>query len=191
MNCSKKRLMKVGMINNDMVNMKEISKCSIVKILFCFMLMTFISCEMSSIVSFENDDFDKMQKGEIKGSELPDVFYYTRVTATVWVDLIFMKFSKNDDFSDIDVRNISIKDDKGNDILLFPDMHLQASGIINTLDNINYEIYSFEIDNEENRTRLKNYETKFIIFTFEIDGKQYSQKLKRVEEKYTVFFFRV
>ena len=55
--------------------MKEISKCSIVKILFCFMLMTFISCEMSSIVSFENDDFDKMQKGEIKGSELPDVFY--------------------------------------------------------------------------------------------------------------------
>lgn len=119
------------------------------------------------------------------------MFYYTRVTTTVWVDLIFMKFSKNDDFSDIDVRNISIKDDKGNDILLFPDMHLQASGIINTLDNINYEIYSFEIDNEENRTRLKNYKTKFIIFSFEVDGKQYTQKLKRVEEKYPVFFFRI
>lgn len=179
--------MKAGMINNDMVNMKEISKTAIIFLVMgCFSVGLF-SCKRGTFVNFESDAFEEFKKREVNSLELPDDFYYTRIMTTECVDLIFRKFSLKNEFENINVKNITIADDKGNVIYRKEEIELKPTGFTYNDNNCNYQIYSYEIDNNEfNRDELRSYKTKYITVNFEINGKTYSETLKKTVSRYPI-----
>lgn len=166
--------------------MKEISRI-IVFLLIGGIMFSIFSCKTASIVSFESENFEQFKADSILIDEYPDTFYYARVTTAVWVQLIFIKFSKKNDFSKSIFQNISIFDDKGSELYKKEQVSLSSNGILHSENGCNYEIYSYQIGKSEfNPNILENYITEYIILAFEINGKKYSERLKRIEKKYLV-----
>jgi len=164
--------------------MKGINKIIIFFFVMIVFSMDLFSCKMVSLVSYESEEFEKFKNKPLSESELPNDIYFTRIMTTVWVDLIFRKFSKSGDFDEMEVKNISIEDDRGRVIEEFQDSVLKSNGVNNELNGCNYQLYSYRIDNEELRLRLEKYKTKYIMFYYEINGQKYSERLNRTVEKY-------
>ena len=166
--------------------MKEISKLSIILLLGCLMFTTF-SCKTASIINFESEAFEKFKSSSIRIEEYPDTFYYTRITTAVWVQLIFRKFSKENDFSELILQNISIVDDEGLELYKVDNVLIFSNDVLHSENSCNYQIYSYQIDNSVLSPEVfqKN-QTEYIIINFEIDGIKYSEKLTRDEKKYLV-----
>ncbi|MGN0739706.1 MAG: hypothetical protein ACI4LX_06005 [Treponema sp.] len=166
--------------------MKEISRI-IIFLLMGFVIFSLSSCKTAFIVNFESESFEKFKTGSFLTDEYPETFYYTRVTTSVWVQLIFRKFSRNNNFSEILVQNILILDDKGTELYKKNQVSLSSNGILHSENNCNYEIYLYQIENTDFApVILENNKTEYIILKFEIEGKKYSEKLKRVEKKHLV-----
>ena len=168
--------------------MKEISKRIIISIIAISVFMGFFSCKMDSLVTYESEAFEKFKNGSLNETSLPDELYYARIMTNFWLDLIISKYSKENDFHEISVKNISIVDDKNNliyqsDSLDFDSFEVKDTDIVNAY---HYKIYHYQINDEELRLKLKECKTKHLIFNFEIDGKKYSEKLKRFVETYPI-----
>lgn len=166
--------------------MKEINK-TIFKILIGgVLIMSLFACKTASIVNFESEKYDEFKKSE--SSKLyPDDFYFTRIMTAMWVDIVFTKFSKTNDFSDITVKNITIFDDKGTTLYKKESVSLAPYEGVNTENNCNYKIYSFIIDNAElNPDIITNHKTKYITINYQIENDVYIEVLKRTEMKYIV-----
>ncbi|MDE6718979.1 MAG: hypothetical protein K2J68_03890 [Treponemataceae bacterium] len=165
--------------------MKEIR--IIVVLLMASVMFSLSSCKTASIVNFESEKFEQFKTNSISIDEYPDTFYYAHVMTAVQVQLIFMKFSKENDFSETLFQNISMLDDKGIELYKKEQVSLSSNGIPHSENGCNYEIYSYQIEKSEFAPNiLENHITEYIILAFEIDGKKYSEKLKRVEKKYLV-----
>lgn len=150
-------------------------------------MFSLFSCKTASIVNFESEKFEQFKTKAVLIDAYPDTFYYARVMTAVQVQLIFMKFSKENDFSETLFQNISMLDDKGSELYKKEQVSLSSNGILHSENSCNYEIYSYQIEKSEFAPNiLEHHITEYIILAFEIDGKKYSEKLKRVEKKYLV-----
>lgn len=166
--------------------MKEISKI-IILFLLGYVMFSIFSCKTASIVNFESESFEQFKSNSILIDEYPDTFYYTRITTAVWVQIIFRKFSKENDFSEIFLQNITIIDDKETELYKAENILLSSNGVLHSENNCNYEIYSYQIENSDFTPNvLQTYKTEYIILNFEINGIKYSERLKRNEKKYLV-----
>ena len=166
--------------------MKESGRIIVFLLMVCVMFSLF-SCKTASIVNFESEKFEQFKTNATLIDAYPNTFYYARVMTAVQVQLIFMKFSKENDFSETLFQNISMLDDKGIELYKKEQVSLSSNGILHSENGCNYEIYSYQIEKSEFAPNiLKNHITEYIILAFEIDGKKYSEKLKRVEKKYLV-----
>lgn len=165
--------------------MKEINKYFlkiIILIIFCTLVF---SCKTYSLVNFESESFRAFKDGDLLLDELPEEFYYTRILTAICVDIVFLRFSKFNDFNDVVLDKLTIKDDKGEVIFNANKIQLKSHNGIEILNNCNYKVYFWEIPQEQfDRNILRNYKTKYVILNFEIERKNYSKKLKRVEKKY-------
>ena len=169
------------------VEMREINKVFMIIILLELIAISIISCKTVSLVNFESEEFEQFKIYKSNNINNSGDLYFTRIITAKCIDIVFRKISINKDFKDICIENIQIFDDGGNRIFSKKVIQLTSSGITHKLNDYEYQIYSYEIPNEEfDRFFLKNYKTAFIIISFEIEGKQYSEKLKRVEKKYIV-----
>lgn len=166
--------------------MKEINRIIRSLLLGCIMFSIF-SCKTASIVNFESESFENFKKQSYSLDNYQTTFYFARVTTAVWVNLIFFRFSKENNFSDIYIKNVSIYDDKNTKLFEKDIIKITSNGYVHNEKDVNYEIYSYKIENSELSPQwLSNYETEYIILYFEINGIKYSEKLKRVEKKYIV-----
>lgn len=168
---------------NMKIKMKEINR--IIKMLFLGCAVFFIfSCKTASIVNFESENFERF-KNQSDSQNYPDTFYFARVMTASCVDLIFFRFSRDGDCSDILVKNIAVYDDKNVKLFEKEILKITSNGFVHKEKDVDYEIYSYEMPREEfDRTTLKNCKTDYIILNFEIGGIKYSEKLNRVEKKY-------
>ena len=72
-----------------------------------------------------------------------------------------MRFSKFNDFNDVVLDKLTIKDDKGEVIFNANKIPLKSHKGIEILNNCNYKVYYWEIPQEQfDRNILRNYKTK-------------------------------
>lgn len=166
--------------------MKELNKRFITGIIIVGVAMGFLFCKTDYIISFESEEFNTLNGNVFKKLETTNDIYRTRIMTTVWLELIFKRFSKNTTFEKITITNIILEDDKGNEIEHFQEVSLEANGIMHEENGSFYQLYSFRIEDEALRIKIKKYKTKYILLKYEINGEKYSEKLKRVVEKYPI-----
>lgn len=167
--------------------MRENNKIIQNLVLLGILWMSLFSCETASVVNFESENYENFKNGDIKLEMLPDDFYFTRILTATCVELVFLKFSKNNAFKEMTLKNIVITDDMGKTLYKNELLDVQSHDSTDILNDCAYKLYYYEIPTENfNRVTLKNHNTKYLMFSFEIDGKKYSEKLKRVEKKYLV-----
>ena len=145
--------------------------------------MSFFSCRTVSIVDFESEGYERFKVGKTAFQDLPDEFYFARIMTAVCVDVVFRKFSARKEFEQIEIRSITIRDDRGNIIFEQDSACLDPNGISHVEKNHTYQLYSFKIPQEQlSSQELSQYKTHYITFSFEISGKGYSEKLKHIEK---------
>lgn len=167
--------------------MKEINRFIQKLTLLGIICMSLFSCETASIVNFESEKYENFKNGDIKLDAFPTDFYFSRILTATCVELVFLRFSKNNDFEEIILKNIVIADDAGKTLYKNEYPNVQSFDSIDKINNCAHKVYYYEVPTQDfDRLTLKNYNTKYLMVSFEIGDTIYSEKLKRVEKKYIV-----
>ena len=120
--------------------MKEINKYFLKIIILIFFCTLVFSCKTDSLVNFESESFRAFKNGDLLLDELPEEFYYTRILTAICVDIVFLRFSKFNDFNDVVLDKLTIKDDKGEVIFNANKIPLKSHKGIEILNNCNYKV---------------------------------------------------
>ncbi|MEE3313469.1 MAG: hypothetical protein VZR56_04845 [Treponema sp.] len=167
--------------------MKEISKIVMLFIVMGCLSIALFSCRMGSMVNFESESYERFKSG---GENFPENLkegYFARVMIVNSVELVLQKLSKEDEFDETLIADISIKDDKNSLIYKKDSISFRSVNVKNTSNEYYQNLYICEIDeNDIEPDMLEKYKTKYIIFHYEIDGIQYSEKLKRTVVRYPI-----
>lgn len=167
--------------------MKEISKVVMLFIVMGCLSITLFSCRMGSMVNFESESYERFKSGGENFPENLKEVYFARVMIVNSVELVLQKLSKEDEFDETLIADISIKDDKNSLIYKKDSISFRSVNVKNNSNEYYQNLYICEIDeNDIEPDRLEKYKTKYIIFHYEIDGIQYSEKLKRTVERYPI-----
>jgi len=167
--------------------MKEISKIVMLFIVMGCLSIALFSCRMGSMVNFESESYERFKSGGENFPENLNEVYFARVMIVNSVELVLQKLSKEDEFDETLIADISIKDDKNSLIYKKDSISFRSVNVKNNSNEYYQNLYICEIDeNDIEPDMLEKYKTKYIIFHYEIDGIQYSEKLKRTVERYPI-----
>ena len=167
--------------------MKEISKVVMLFIVMGCLPITLFSCRMGSMVNFESESYERFKSGGENFPENLKEVYFARVMIVNSVELVLQKLSKEDEFDETLIADISIKDDKNSLIYKKDSISFRSVDVKNNSNEYYQNLYICEIDeNDIEPDMLEKYKTKYITLVFEIENIQYSEKLKRTVVRYPI-----
>ncbi len=167
--------------------MKEISKIVMLFIVMGCLSIALFSCRMGSMVNFESESYERFKSGGENFPENLKEMYFARVMIVNSVELVLQKLSKEDEFDETLIADISIKDDKNSLIYKKDSISFRSVDVKNNSNEYYQNLYICEIDeNDIEPDMLEKYKTKYITLVFEIENIQYSEKLKRTVVRYPI-----
>ena len=94
--------------------------------------MGLFSCKIGSMVNFESESYERFKSGGENFPENLKEVYFARVMIVNSVEVVLQKLSKEDEFDETLIANISIKDDKNSLIYKKDSVFFRSVNVKNT-----------------------------------------------------------